>query len=1355
MRATDARKIPNSASRRLATAIVLTALLTAFSAAAAADGAPRIGEPVWELVASDAAATTVRVVFPVLDAPAAGWSNVDPGRIVWSSPEEYRRGPNDTVTELPRRAFTTLAVPTRARPRPVVVSARWLREPGIPASAGDLVSLGPPSISRGVPLVSVSVMPLAAGGGVLGEMVIRIPHAASEPYASRLARKQRSVSGEPEVFAASGVLNRSIYGALAGSDLDRAAAKAAASGHPFGMSDHWLRLEAPATGVYRITGYDTEMLGLSSASVDPSTLRLFQAWAGPLPEDPETAGSWQDGWDGMREVAIRLSDTDGVWSSADTLLFYGVGPDCWRERRDLFGGELEYVEHPYSDRHVYWLTWENPGTSSPHPGTPLRIGGRDAAPGSGEPLTVHRARRHFEESYNDAHGRVADNWAWDMTLRSLQSYPFSVDHVAADSAAAFRVEIRSTLTHTHASNSACSALAWVNDRSDGMGIAEREWTVSQEDDSDAPFLLEAVTDHLAEGENDLYLQRASPDTSPYLLLDSFDVVYWRNLVRDGGALEFVHWGGQMSEPTARVDLRIGSVQDVELACWDVTNPLAPIELRGEAAGGVLAVGVDRSSGTDLHCVAFGDEDHLQPASLTLRSPADLRGTDVSGLDYLLIYPSEFADAARDLADFRGIFLPGVDSPSSLAVNAREIYDSFGGGVKDPLALRNFIKWVYNHSDSGDGERLRYVCLFGDSSRDLRNRLNQQRDFLPTYVRTMFPNLLNNYDYEPYATDDHLVSFDNPIYGGKLDTPDISVGRLTVRSAEEARSRVDAIMQYALQPESGAWGNRLVIAADDLETPKPKYGETFHIRQAELLSNDYFAPTMDQAKIYLTEYEKEGAVKPGARRDLRGRLSDGVAFFHYIGHGSDNTLADEQLFITDDVYSLTNGDKRFVFLAFSCDVGIYDSPMRQSMGEIFTSQAEGGAIAAVTASQVSWSFPNNVFSSLIYASLYPDGLVDPDVTLGEAIFAAKQTGGDDLALMNSQRYMLLGDPALALPTPASGLELDEAGSDSLRGGMAERVVAVMSGSGLPSGPGVEYELQVQEAGRNVLHVGAKGDTISYFIPGEIAFRGTGPVEADSLEVSFKVPQQLRFGDRGRMRLTIDAGTSSHAASVEVPVVRSDLGEASDVVGPQVDLGFEDGRYRVKAGTLLVAGIRDSSGINILATNPSNSILLEFDENGLATDVSADFVFDPGSYSEGRLSIPLPADLELGPHRAAVFASDMLGNVGSDTLSFQMVAATVTAIEGLMVFPNPTPGSARMVFDLTDPMRVQWDLFTVSGRRVRHLERNYDSPGRQTLYWDGFDQAGDRPANGVYIFVLKGSGAGDGHVVTETGQLVIMR
>ncbi len=207
-----------------------------------------------------------------------------------------------------------------------------------------------------------------------------------------------------------------------------------------------------------------------------------------------------------------------------------------------------------------------------------------------------------------------------------------------------------------------------------------------------------------------------------------------------------------------------------------------------------------------------------------------------------------------------------------------------------------------------------------------------------------------------------------------------------------------------------------------------------------------------------------------------------------------------------------------------------------------------------------------------------------------------------------------------------------------------------------------------------------------------------------------------------------------------------------------LAFAENRVVVEPGAELSAVLQDTSGIAILGTSPGNSLLLEFNNTGFMTDVTTSFVYNADSYTTGRLTFPLPGDLEWGQHSVALHASDALGNVGSDTLSFTInpePGSVWADIRSVTLFPNPTAGFCRLLVDLTVPMDVQWDIYSLAGSRL-WTRQVYLNAGGDTIEWSGRDSQNDEIANGTYIYVLRGLGAtADGREIRKTGKLVIMR
>ncbi len=1325
-------------------------LLAAVTALAAPRGAVLLERPVVTTLAASATATRVQIVFPVT-VP----EGVDPA----TAPAAWR-GPAPRLVEgegesrpLPRGADLLLAVPGTGEPDWRIVDVRWRRPASGTVDWGRAVSVGPASRWRGVTIRGIHVDPLALGGALPERLVLEIGHPGDIAGRRQLAAAKRG--GSVSLPPVPGLVNPDLAARLAAGAVVLAAEKAARDGTPsaFTLTSHWLKLTIAQTGIHRLVASQLTAAGIPAETVDPASLRLLRAWPLPLPADPDSDGSWQVGWDGLTEVPLRVIDGDGVWGPGDAIEFYAVTADDWRDRFVPGADPLAWQEHPYSATTTYWLTWEDYQTPDPWPASPLRVPVVQAPATGGTRVTSDRARRHLEQSYIEVYGRLLDNWAWDVSITTTKAIPFTEPAPLPGTDLFYRIELRSYRLASHSSTLVNVASAWLNDGDQEGETATRSWSIASESDS-LRISLVGHSNRMRPGANTLYLRRDTGAGYPALILDSIDLVYRRPLEKGEGQRRLVHWGDEVASP-GPFDLvithRAGGVPEA----WDVSRPDAPRLLVGSERGDTLTLGVQRDPGVDLHVVLVDAGEQFSPAGLALRRPDRLRRMEAD-VDAVVIHGTGLGGAAGRLAAHRSALLRGISSPRAVAVAVDNIYDAFGGGVKDPLALRNFCKWLWVR-----GGRLAYVCLLGDASRDYRGYGNTLlADIVPTVVRTSFPRPIIYYSSLPYPSDDDLVAFDAPLVAGGVDAPDLAVGRLPVQDPDEAEAFVERVIAYETAPPPGLWRNRVAMVADDFYQPSNQDVQEDHQEQAEHIVDTYLPPSLDVEKIYLSDYDYQSPssfYKPLARQAAREAWQKGLTLFHYIGHGADNTLADEQVFLTQDIYSLGNGMRRGIFLAFSCDVGIFDNPLRQSMAEVFVDQPDGGAIGAIAAAQVSYISPNNALSNAFYAALYPSRAVVDSIPLGLALQAAKvaMVAYGQTYMRNSQRYHLFTDPALGLPQPV-GRDLLLPGSvDTLRTGWRERALGHLAAAGMTPEQVAGYDLLVQEARHMILQQPDATTTLWHWLPGAPVFAGTGEVTGDTVSVPFKVPLQLRTGDGGRLRLILWTETGGVVQSVSLPVVDAPVGPLDDLQGPRIDLAFADGRRRVKPGTELTAVLTDTSGIAILGTTPLNSVLLEFDGTGFMSDVSSMFRYDPGSYTRGSLALPLPADLAPGPHVVALHASDGLGNAGSDTLGFQLVAGDVTRIDDVTPFPNPADGPVRLLFELSDPMTVTWEIFTLDGHRLHHQRHVFETAGPQILTWDGRDDRGDRPANGVYIYVLKGRRAADpDHPVTVTGRLVVM-
>ncbi|MCF0206931.1 MAG: hypothetical protein HUK15_05835, partial [Bacteroidales bacterium] len=117
---------------------------------------------------------------------------------------------------------------------------------------------------------------------------------------------------------------------------------------------------------------------------------------------------------------------------------------------------------------------------------------------------------------------------------------------------------------------------------------------------------------------------------------------------------------------------------------------------------------------------------------------------------------------------------------------------------------------------------------------------------------------------------------------------------------------------------------------------------------------------------------------------------------------------------------------------------------------------------------------------------------------------------------------------------------------------------------------------------------------------------------------------------------------------------------------------------------------------------------------------------------------------GTYRLRVHAKDAAGNIsGSNDYVIDFEIITLSTITHLLNYPNPFSSSTRFVFELTGselPDELEIEIYTITGKVVKRIHLDELGPiyiGKNiTEYaWDGYDDFGDRLANGVYFYTVK--------------------
>lgn len=1254
------------------------------------------------------------------------------------------------------------------------------------------VYLTEPGLVRGVWSVSVYV-PLRFGSGGQARRLESMTLALDHPARDRIA------PGSGTDIAPSGAFLNPVVGARLASSQQLARRAPALVDDTFARSPNWLRIEVRVGGLYALD-YAGLRAALGSAVdfVTPGTLRLFSAERRVQPKFPSGAGSSWDPARGLREHAIRVEASEATMVPGDRIVMFLPGVEGWSDEYDPAADWLDHEENVRADAQSFWLTWDEAGMGSgDFPAAPLRMIEVDAAP-TGTPdrtLDNVRVRTHAEVNSSMFYGNTPDDWAWTTDIQSGQSrtHPFAVSGVISDSTAWFRMWPAAEIAGARGIPG--NPAAWIKSfkaefEVTGVLADSFVWTDANQTSrtNEVRFPFNGLTD----GANNLRVRNRSSvgqnNLSPRMYVDFFDV-HWRARLRPDaqGRRDWVvapfeatsgQWRFTMGDPAGRLT---GAV------IVDVSTPFAPRWIEpgaGRLAAGAVEFDYPVVDGTPVKFQMSVNSGLRAPLRIEQHRPrllrAEVRQPDLSagtGYDYLILTPPAFRAAAEDLANVRRQDLLGSAGARVAVVELPDVYDQFGHGAKDPGAMRNYIKFLYEVDP-----RLRFVLLMGDASRDGRGLIaGSAVDWCPSLVETAWPAIPDRGDSRvdglvPFARDDWFVSLDTPVLQAidfELDLPDLAIGRLPVTTSAEASRLVRMIEDYALRPEPGAWKNSVLISADDEKGGFSDW-EYQHVTQAEKVSEKLLPPALDIEKIYLTEYLNVGSArsKPAAQRDFIDAWSRGQLIVYYVGHGAPQQLADEVLFRIEDVTALRNGGRRPLFFGFSCDVGIFDDPSVQSMAEAMVLQPAGGAIATIAATYVTYVGVNDAITNLVIGRLYPSGpgQVVPRRTLGrsepigQALQEAKITGGGPLQMdpplelrrENDAKYTILGDPAQRLQSPTENVQMTGALTQRVLTGQLEELTATA-----PTINQGRWELRVTESADSVRYLQQNGPgVLPYVLDGNSFFDGGGNFTGGEAKATLHTPATMRLGQNARLRILLEDQSSTSVGLVDsLPVAKGAI-SGNDSEGPVIAFENFSVGEALNPGQDLVAVIQDSSGVNVLGSVGANSILAEFDESGISLDFTDRFVLDESSYSRGTVVVTLPDDLEEGSHSLTLSAGDMVGNVTLEKIDFQLRAAVENGITRHAPFPNPFRDSTRFVVEVSSSLpgavQITLDLYTVGGAHVQSLDASINGSGRVILPWEGRDRRGDELANGTYLYVVRARfGGSPPFTETATGRVVHMR
>jgi hypothetical protein len=1123
-------------------------------------------------------------------------------------------------------------------------------------------------------------------------------------------------------------------------------------------SGQWLQLTTNGAGIYHISAQDLANNGITG-TIDPTTIELFGIGGAMLNETAtDSSGEWI-------QCAIDVRSDEQNFTD---LYFYANAASVWR-----YDGSLGGTEGLFHNL--------NPYTSSGH--FLLKIGGTligQALRVTAQPdslvqtpvvdttvltATCHEVDRTMEDVGDGHVGR-------EMLDQGLtQTIPMQV---SLDAPGFVRDSTVIRVGYDAQIDSGDSGSLAVQINNENVGIIPSRVGGSPDRNWDHTLVLDP---NIQASNNTLNLgiTFSSSDVAALAWLDFVELVYYRSTDIGSQSIPFM-----LMDTDGAFQYQFTSASGGEI--WDVTNALAPT-IVASANGTNISVALQGQQRAMRQFIAFSSQSAVSPTIAPMAAAPSLRNSVCqTGAAEIIIAPQAFLTEANQLAQLRQEGGQATEAMSAVVVTVESIYQEFGYGNNDIVAIRDFMSYTMHHAAT----RPMYLTLLGGGHCDYQNKQTSSPDWLPPYeAGTNLDNpgddpsgFRTSFGSEAYPDDDFFVQLTPGEEGSGTD--DLAVGRISARNEADAAVFVSKVQEYEHASDTGAWRSLGTFLADDRHDPEyyPYHDPLDHLgdtqREIENLQ-DRVVVSKIYEEAYKPTFDAHGNwLYPQVNTAIINAFNNGTVLFSFIGHGNPEVWTHESVLnVPSSIDQLTN----FSHLAFvttaTCDFSQYDDFEDFSGGEQFLMQPTGGAIGLLGTSRSVTSgepLPQAFYQTLFHA--------DPGhgtSTVGEALVVGKASGGDYVD------FYLLGDPAQRLLLPKLYVSFDSVNGAALVSGdtlpVADLSAVRISGSirddstqDSPMEPGFNgtvwvtlYDTPSQVFASFVSVTDTVHDT--WLINGPILFSGSATVTNGQFTVSFIVPRDAKL-DSGVAKFSGYAYSGADARTAlgsneGVHLISSDSTETvKDTAGPSLGLwlgsrAFQSGD-EVSVNSTIIVDVHDILGLNTSTAAIGHSFIGWIDDaEDSAIDLSSSYVSEENNFTSGTSEQPI--SLPAGPHTLHVRAFDTYDNASFASVNFIAMSESPYQLYNVSVVPDPVQDQTTISFvqpgQAGSLVNITLSIYSVDGRLVRTLTAS-STESVIDIPWDGRDASETFVANGAYMFIINAQDVGDGTSSTATGKCIVL-
>ena len=1072
-------------------------------------------------------------------------------------------------------------------------------------------------------------------------------------------------------------------------------------------SGKWVKIAIPKSGVYKISFDKLKELGFST----PENVRVFGNDAGMLPEY-------------NNQYAPDDLIENKIYYGSNYILFYAEGASLWKydENNDFF----DLKKNCYTDTAYYFLTDKNTGFNN-------HINSLQASGTPSATITKSiRLEHHEQQDVNILHsGRPFLGESFDYT--TTQSISFSVNSPDASTASKAKIAMAARSPYSSSASVSIGGVSSSINFLTAYGDKHQKY-------ADYQTVLFGFSN--SSSNPTMQITYNKPTSSAKAWLDYITL----NLSENMNFYEQMHIRSTENVGSGKVCKFVISNANSSVMVWDVTSPTHPYLMPTTLSGSSLYFTANTDS--IKHFIAFTVDSCPEPVFKGTETGEvdnqNLHGISAS-TDMMVITAPEFLQVAQNFADFHKSY----DNFNVSVATTIQIYNEFSSGMKDVSAIRNFIRMVYIKS----GGRLSYVLLLGDGTYDNHSPITEfNPDYIPTYQTWDYFNSPG----KPTTTvfDNYFALLDDN-EGALYGAMDVAVGRIPVKTLEEAQGVFDKVKEYVSPSSFGDWQNIVTLFTDDRDDD----WETF-TSDAEQVADiiDTLYPFINIKKIYSDSYQQvtsaNGEEYPNVVLDLNNRINNGTLILNYLGHGGYNALTSERIVTIHQIENWHNKGKYMLMITGTCEFSRFDdaypSSDATSAGELSLLNENGGAIALLTTARVSFAGSNTSINKQLYNYLFASEN-GKRLTIGDAYITAL----NEMTSSYKTYFFLLGDPAIRLAyatdkaelTKINGVDIDSF-ADTLHAldkVTVEGVVTDNAGNILNDFNG-EVVLTYFDKKRDLQTLNNDGyGSMQYWDKFNMLFKGRASVTNGEFSLKFIIPKDI-FYNYGKSKFSLFAFDAEKSATGYNNQILGGINPNAqqDVKGPDIKLFMNDTNFVSGSITdqnpIVLALLSDESGINISSAGIGHDITIVLDNDPSKTySLNEYFTGDLNNSASGKVSYGL-YNLDEGKHTVKLKAWDVFNNSSEKTIDFVVAKSSDLTIEHLLNYPNPFTTHTTFYFEHNRPgvpLDVILQIMTVSGKIVKtfHVIMTTDGFRSDPIEWNGLDDFGKPIGRGVYIYRIK--------------------